>query len=125
MTHRQAYRDYRELVIEFLGNRCIDCGSQEELELDHIIPKYIGGKNRLANVQILCKKCHSKKTGTEARRGYAREAYPSMDVEHRTIGGKCFIISEDGELKTLCEVHKDRPIDSEPLTSITYPPRKG
>lgn len=34
-------------------------------EVDHIIPKRKGGKDRWENLQSLCKACHSKKTAIE------------------------------------------------------------
>ena len=40
---------------------CQACGSQEFLELDHIIPVSKGGKETEENYQTLCKKCNIKK----------------------------------------------------------------
>ena len=34
-------------------------------EVDHIIPKRLGGSNKLSNLQSLCKNCHSTKTAKE------------------------------------------------------------
>ena len=40
---------------------CQNCGSQEFLELDHIIPLSKGGKEKEDNYQTLCKKCNVRK----------------------------------------------------------------
>jgi len=48
-------------------NRCLSCGSQENLQLDHIKPvsKYPELTFNPSNFQILCRKCNSKKSNTQ------------------------------------------------------------
>lgn len=76
----QAYRLYltalgdqkrgREPIPERVRNevwrrdqgRCVDCGSRERLELDHIIPHSRGGSNTARNLQLLCEPCNRKKS---------------------------------------------------------------
>lgn len=43
------------------NNRCVRCGSRENLSIDHKFPLALGGLNELSNYQILCKSCNSKK----------------------------------------------------------------
>lgn len=42
--------------------KCVKCGSQENLEFDHIIPIAKGGGNTTRNIQILCEKCNREKS---------------------------------------------------------------
>lgn len=73
------YRSKRRLQIkEFLGSRCAICGSDHDLEVDHINPnqKSFTISNRLQirwelmqaeleKCQLLCKPCHLAKTAAE------------------------------------------------------------
>jgi 5-methylcytosine-specific restriction endonuclease McrA len=51
----------RNEVYDRDGRRCAECGSTENLVIDHIYPFSKGGKTELDNLQTLCKSCNSKK----------------------------------------------------------------
>jgi 5-methylcytosine-specific restriction protein A len=51
----------RRDVFERDGFACVDCGSEERLEVDHITPLTAGGSNDFENLQTLCKACNSRK----------------------------------------------------------------
>ena len=66
---------FREILLEKLGGKCVECGSTEALEFDHIDPStksfnisagYHKPKevleNELSKCQILCNKCHIQKS---------------------------------------------------------------
>jgi hypothetical protein len=41
--------------------KCVQCGTKEKLEYDHILPVSRGGANTERNVQLLCEKCNREK----------------------------------------------------------------
>jgi|APSaa5957512622_1039677.scaffolds.fasta_scaffold63664_2 hypothetical protein len=43
-------------------HKCVQCGSQENLELDHLIPFSKGGSNTARNIRLLCEKCNREKS---------------------------------------------------------------
>ena len=44
------------------GGKCVQCGSNEKLEFDHIIPVVKGGSNTVRNIQLLCETCNRTKS---------------------------------------------------------------
>jgi Holliday junction resolvasome RuvABC ATP-dependent DNA helicase subunit len=54
--------DVKMFVWQRDQGRCVKCGSQENLEYDHIIPVSKGGSNTVRNIQLLCEKCNRQKS---------------------------------------------------------------
>jgi hypothetical protein len=58
---RQVPQDVKAAVWQRDGGRCRQCGAQEYLEFDHIIPFSKGGASTYNNVQLLCRRCNQMK----------------------------------------------------------------
>ncbi len=76
--HRLRYDAAIAIFLNYLGNRCVQCGSQDQLEFDHIDPtskaftittkwnksfEYV--QPELDKCQLLCTGCHKTKTLTD------------------------------------------------------------
>lgn len=46
------------------GGKCVKCGSQRNLEFDHVVPLSLGGSNTTRNIQLLCQDCNRTKGGS-------------------------------------------------------------
>lgn len=57
-------KNKRQSVYERDGWRCLKCGRNKELTLDHITPKSHGGGNEIDNLQTLCYDCNQAKGAT-------------------------------------------------------------
>jgi len=58
------------MALEYLGGKCVNCGSAEDLEIDHIKEVQHGGTDEKSNLRVLCKPCH-KKRHDPLRRGFS------------------------------------------------------
>ncbi len=58
------YARNRYQIIHVEQRPCRVCGDKRKrfLQCDHIIPRALGGSHDIENLQVLCKKCHRKKT---------------------------------------------------------------
>ena len=61
-TRRETIPEHvRHAVWRRDQGRCVQCGSQENLEYDHLIPFSRGGSNTERNLQLLCQSCNRAK----------------------------------------------------------------
>ena len=62
-THRKGIKkEIKDEVWNRDNGECVECGSQKDLEFDHIIPYSKGGADSVKNLQILCRSCNRKKS---------------------------------------------------------------
>lgn len=47
------------------GHRCVLCGSDQELVMDHIVPICRGGVSTAENLRTLCRKCNLSKVPSD------------------------------------------------------------
>jgi 5-methylcytosine-specific restriction endonuclease McrA len=73
------------------GHKCVYCGSNKNLTIDHVLPKSRGGTNRWTNLVTCCGGCNRKKgnkTPHEANMNMNSKPYePSLfsEVFHNSI----------------------------------------
>jgi 5-methylcytosine-specific restriction endonuclease McrA len=54
--------NWRELVLEFYGERCLKCGKEKDIQMDHVIPiSWDESIHTLSNIQPLCEGCNKSK----------------------------------------------------------------
>jgi len=54
-------KDIQMFVWQRDEGKCVECGSREGLEFDHIIPVVEGGATTARNIQLLCQTCNRRK----------------------------------------------------------------
>jgi 5-methylcytosine-specific restriction endonuclease McrA len=55
---------------EWRDDHCARCGATEDLQLDHVIPRFLDGKPSRENAQTLCRRCNREKYWFEDRPRY-------------------------------------------------------
>jgi hypothetical protein len=51
----------RQAILDRDGHMCVNCFSEDELQIDHIHPRSRGGGNDPDNLQVLCGPCNRSK----------------------------------------------------------------
>lgn len=62
ISPRYIPSEVRVIVWKRDEGKCKNCGAEENLEFDHIVPVTKGGSNSENNIELLCKSCNLKKT---------------------------------------------------------------
>ena len=58
--------EVRKAIFNLYGEKCLCCGSEHNIQIDHVVPIAVGGKSEINNYQPLCKSCNSSK-GTKIK----------------------------------------------------------
>ncbi len=80
----------KQLVWTRDQGRCRQCGSNAELQFDHVIPWSMGGGTTPANIQVLCGPCNRRKGASVAspmQPGAAQATAPGWYLDPTAAGG--------------------------------------
>lgn len=65
VTSSDAKRLWRERIKQEWNHTCAYCGSMEDITLDHVYPRSLGGPDTTYNVVACCHDCNQSKGKTE------------------------------------------------------------
>lgn len=86
-------------LLERQNHECNECGAPVSLgsysnsDVDHIIPRKLGGKAAMGNLQVICVPCHRTKTGLEHKN--VKRKFISMEVDAR---GGTYMVPDDSSM---------------------------
>lgn len=85
---RKGLKPSRNRIYKRDDNKCVYCGSNRNLTLDHIIPKSRGGLNNWMNLVTSCFKCNSKKgdrTPEEAKMSLKQKPFEPTLIDQNVV----------------------------------------
>jgi hypothetical protein len=90
--------EQRERIMERDDYRCVECGTEVQLSIDHIKARSKGGDNDDENLRVLCVSCNSSKKNREGigegrRKVIANSLQPGSDVESTSGQGRANVES--------------------------------
>ena len=71
----EAKRIWRRKVREQWDNECAYCGSEENITLDHVVPRSKGGVDYTHNVVACCESCNRDKSHTPWMEWYQNQVF--------------------------------------------------
>ncbi|WVQ00248.1 putative endonuclease [Synechococcus phage MA01] len=77
----EARRLWRERIKENWNYECAYCGSTENITLDHVKPRSLGGPDTSQNVLCACESCNHDKGHTEWQEWYQSQYFFSYERE--------------------------------------------
>jgi 5-methylcytosine-specific restriction endonuclease McrA len=96
-----GYTKHAENIFKRDGNKCVYCGSSENLCIDHVLPVSMGGTDDVENLAAACKACNSGKAGrTPEGAGYTWKNKRTKEKWDK------WITQRDGHKKT-CDGNSD------------------
>lgn len=72
------WRRLKPRISKLKGDRCFYCGARAE-EYHHIIPRHMGGDNRLENIVPMCTECHRKAHSKRSYKPHGKWGRPKLD----------------------------------------------
>lgn len=92
LENPNLYKKYKDFLLFKYNNKCAKCGSDKNLQIDHIVPITLGGTNEVYNLQILCKRCNVSKGGNKKNCGRKL-----MDASERKVPIYLYVKNKDIE----------------------------
>ena len=75
----EAKRLWRRKIKEEWDHKCAYCGSDQELTMDHVVPRSKGGTDFTKNAICACHKCNQSKSHTPWEEWYFSQEFFSID----------------------------------------------
>ena len=75
----EAKRLWRKQIKESWDNKCAYCGSEEDLTLDHVTPRSLGGSDTTDNVVCCCRSCNQSKGHEHWKLWYIQQDFYSEE----------------------------------------------
>jgi len=94
----------RGYIRNLFGNRCFNCGSKKNLQIDHHVPLSFGYPlkfNDEYNAVLLCKRCNNKKSSLLPHRFYRREQLKELEENYNITSHLDIEYHRDKELEKL------------------------
>lgn len=57
-TMQKQYKVWYQGLVDLFGECCTNCGIEENLVVDHVLPIAKGGLSEMDNLQLLCAECN-------------------------------------------------------------------
>lgn len=89
----------RKILLYQRKEACVQCESKVRRQVDHIVPVAEGGSDELDNLQVLCFKCHKKKTAKQVN-GPGYEKAQVMRAIHSKAGMKWWLFAKKTRKKS-------------------------
>lgn len=84
MSVHSLFDDERHKMLS--GARCAYCGSEENLSVDHVFPRNLGGTDNADNLVCCCRKCNSSKGDKDLMTWFSeRGLFPPLLVLRRYL----------------------------------------
>ena len=75
----EAKRLWRKQIKESWDYKCAYCGSEENLTLDHVTPRSLGGSDTTDNVVCCCRSCNHSKGHEHWKLWYVQQEFYSEE----------------------------------------------
>ena len=96
LTYPPDWEERQRQVVDRDGEQCNKCGNWSQLHLHHIKPLSKGGSNKITNLILLCKNCHSKE---HSGRDFYSEFAKHETAFSKRVANICYAIENGKRIK--------------------------